>query len=217
MTDAHLVQASSDPFWARVRQALTGSRPPAGPGEWKPAYRHAAIARSLGMRPRLSEELETQLSEAWSISASMNVSLSLLVLQIDRHTDYFNAYGPDATEDMLAAVYETIAAKLPGPGNVCYRLGRTQFVVVVPNYPVLMARVAAQTIGAAVISSGIAHKASHAGVVTTSVGIAVVNPQGGLDRKFLETAVGALGKAQRRGLNRIETIDLRKTRQRSAA
>lgn len=217
MTDANFDQTNADPFWSRVRQTLMGSRPQVQSNEWKPAVRQAAIARSLGIKPRLSDELETQLSEAWTISATLKVSLSLLVIQIDRYSEYFAAYGAAATDEMVAQVFETIGEKLPRPADVCYRLGRNQFVVVLPDYPVLMARVAARTVGAAVSAAALPHKESHAGVVTASIGIAVINPRGALDRKFIETAAGALLKAQRRGLNRVEVIDLRKARDEAKA
>ncbi|MEO5806026.1 GGDEF domain-containing protein [Devosia sp.] len=214
MTDANLMQAGNGPFWARIRGALGAKRPQGQPAQPVPAYGKAAIARSLGMKPRLGAPLEEHLLEAWQASAARHVSLSLLVIEIDRFTEYFSAYGRATAEDVAASLFETVGATLPRQGDTCFRLGRHQFVVALPDYPVLMARVAAQKIASAIYEDAIIHKESHAGVVTVSIGIAVSNPAGGLDRRFFEAANGALSKAQWRGLNRIEAVDLRKAKTR---
>ncbi|MEO5613813.1 MAG: hypothetical protein ABIR04_02655, partial [Cypionkella sp.] len=72
----------------------------------------------------------------------------------------------------------------------------------------------ANKIALAVRDLGLAHKESHAGLVTIGIGLAVSNPRGHFDRKFFETAAEALKKAQRRGLNRIEAVDLRPAQER---
>ena len=41
------------------------------------------------------------------------------------------------------------------------------------------------------------------------MGLAVVNPEGALDRSVLEAATQAVKKAQRRGIGRLEIVDLR--------
>src|SRR3982751_2418742 len=107
MTDAHFSQAAAEPFWSRVRLALTAKRPASAP---VPAYGKAAIARSLGMKPKLGTALEEQLSEAWQASAAKKVSLSLLVIEIDRYTEYFTAYGRAVADDMAAGVFDIIGA-----------------------------------------------------------------------------------------------------------
>ncbi len=216
-----LVQTESMPvadesFWGRVRIAL-GALRQHQPAEPTPAYGQDALARSLGIKPRLGSQLEDELTEAWLSSGAKKVSLSLLVIELDRFVDYARIYGRDRAEACLKSVFATIGATLPRQQDQCFRLGRNQFVVVLPDYPVLMARVAAQKIAAAVNEEAIAHKDSHAGVVTVSTGVAVSNPTGPLDRRFFEAAIGALAKAQRRGLNRIESIDLRKAKTRRVA
>lgn len=206
-------RAENEPFWDRVRAALGGLRPLSHAEiEPKPAYGKAAIARSLGMKPRLSAMLEEELVTAWHSAGAQKVSLSLLVIEVDRFGDYFNAYGRAVTDDCLKSVLHTINAMLPRAQDKCHRLGRNQFVVVLPDYPLLMARVTAQKIAAAIQAEAIVHKESHAGVVTASIGLAVANPSGQIDKRFLEAGVQAQAKAARRGLNRIEAVDLRKAK-----
>ncbi|WDR02743.1 hypothetical protein PSQ19_00420 [Devosia algicola] len=57
MSVSDLSPTSNDLFWGRVRAALGGLRITRTPErERTPAYGKAAIARSLGMKPRLSAE-----------------------------------------------------------------------------------------------------------------------------------------------------------------
>ncbi|UXN73468.1 hypothetical protein N8D56_21800 [Devosia sp. A8/3-2] len=50
--------------------------------------------------------------------------------------------------------------------------------------------------------------------MTASVGLAVSNPQGGYDRTFFEAGAQALKKAQRKGMGRLEVVDLRPAQER---
>lgn len=199
MTDIATINAGNDPFWTRVRIALTGIRP----------ERRAVIARAVGMKPRLGARLEEELAAAWMHSCERNVSMSLLVVELDRAREYFGSYSKDEADDCLMATMEAIRDTLPRDGDSVLRLGQASFVVVLGDFPALMARATAQKIASAIRDLGLAHKESHAGIVTASVGLAVGNPQGNFDRRFFETAAEALKKAQRRGLNRIEAVDLR--------
>jgi PleD family two-component response regulator len=80
---------------------------------------------------------------------------------------------------------------------------------VLPDLPALMARATAAKIADAIRRLAMSHKESHAGIVTLSMGLAVTNPRGGYDRKFFEAGAEALKKAQRKGMGRMEGVDLR--------
>lgn len=211
MTDTVISKDTADGLWTRLRQALTGSRP--GP-ERAPAYGQAAIARSIGMKPKLGARIEEELLAGWNRAAHSRVSLSLLVIEIDRIADYFNAYGKAAADECVLAVMQAIAGNLPRPDDTCLRLGRATFVVVLPDLPVLLARSTASRMAEAIRTMALPHKESHAGIVTVGMGLAVTNPEGHYDRRFFEAAAEGVRKAQRRGLGRIETIDLRPAQER---
>lgn len=207
MTDTAIVKEHAEPFWTRVRIALDALRP--ARGERSPAYGQAAIARSMGIRPKLGTRIEDELAQGWSHAAGRHVSLSLLVIEIDRFADYFTAYGRSEADQCLLAVTQAISAALPRPGDSCLRLGNAGFVIVLPDLPALMARATAGKIAEAVRQMALAHKESHAGIVTLSMGLAVTNPRGTYDRKFFEAGAEALKKAQRKGMGRMEGVDLR--------
>jgi diguanylate cyclase (GGDEF)-like protein len=197
----------SDHFWTRVRSALSLLRPT--DRERVPAYGQASIAAQIGLKPRLGARIEEELSESWDKAAASKVSMSLLVIEIDRMGEYFTAYGKDATDSCVRSVMQAVADALPRDGDVCLRTGRATFVVALPDLPALLAKTSASHIAEAVRKLGIAHKESHAGSITASMGLAVINPAGPYDKTFFEAAVGALKKAQRKGLGRVHCIDQR--------
>lgn len=213
MTDAATVKETNGAFWTRVRSAL-GALRPVRDQQRSPAYGQAAIARSIGIKPKLGARIEEELVHGWHNAAARKVSLSLLVIEIDRMTDYFNAYGKAATDDCVLATMRAVTDALPRSGDTCLRLGRATFVIVLPDLPVLMARASAAKIAEAIRKLSLAHKESHAGIVTVSMGLAVTNPHGSYDKKFFEAAAEALKKAQRKGLSRIEAVDLRPAQER---
>ncbi|ODT68557.1 MAG: hypothetical protein ABS75_20025 [Pelagibacterium sp. SCN 63-23] len=199
-----VTMSGNDGFWARIRAALGR-----GAEAHEPAYGQAAIARNLNKKPRPAQRIDEELRRAWAEAAQHHVSLCVLALEMDRYPDYFSAYGRDAVEHTLDAMERAIGALMPRPNDHCLRNGRAGFVLVLPDMPVLMARDLASRIAAALRQEGLPNKASHAGQVTMSMGLAVVNPQGALDRSVLNNASQAVKKAQRRGIARLEVVDLR--------
>lgn len=199
-----VTMSGNDGLWARIRTALArGADVP------EPAYGQPAIARNPNKKPRLAQRIDEELRRGWSHCAERNVSLCVLALEIDRYAEYFAAYGREAVEECVESIEETVQAQLSRETDICLRSGQTGFVLVLPDMPALMARELASRIAAALRRQGIPNRESHAGQVTLSTGIAVVNPQGKLDREVLKAAAQAVKKAQRRGLARLEVMDLR--------
>ena len=209
-----VTMSGNDGLWARIRAALGR-----GAGAQEPPYGQAAIARNPNKKSRLAQRIDEELRRSWLHAAQRNVSLCVIALEMDGYADYFAAYGREAVEDSLDRLEEVIAGLLPRETDRCLRSGRSGFMLVLPDMPALMARDLASRIAAAVSLQGLANRESHAGQVTLSTGIAVVNPVGALDRSVIEAAGEAVKKAQRRGLARLEVVDLRgrQQRQRKAA
>ena len=199
-----VTMSGSEGLWARIRTALAR-----GNEAHEPPYGHAAIARNPNKKPRLAQRIDEELRRGWSYCAERNVSLCVLALEIDGFAEYFATYGREAVEDSFESLEAIIGAQLSRETEICLRSGQTGFVLVLPDMPALMARDLASRIAAALRREGIPNRESHAGQVTLSTGIAVVNPQGKLDRAVLNAASQAVKKAQRRGLARLEVMDLR--------
>ena len=199
-----VTMSGSEGLWARIRTALAR-----GNEAHEPPYGHAAIARNPNKKSRLGQRIDEELRRGWSYCAERNVSLCVLALEIDGYAEYFATYGREAVEDSFEFLESIIGAQLSRETEICLRSGQTGFVLVLPDMPALMARDLASRIAAALRREGIPNRESHAGQVTLSTGIAVVNPQGKLDRSVLNAASQAVKKAQRRGLARLEIMDLR--------
>ncbi len=199
-----VIMSGSEGLWARIRAALARSS-----DTREPPYGHPAIARNPNKKPRLAQRIDEELRRGWSQCAERNVSLCVLALEVDGYAEYFAAYGREAVEESLDSIDSIIGAQLTRETDICLRSGQTGFVLVLPDMPALMARELASRIAAALRREGIPNRESHAGQVTLSTGIAVVNPQGKLDRSVLNAASQAVKRAQRRGLARLEVMDLR--------
>ncbi|KKB08549.1 hypothetical protein VE25_18170 [Devosia geojensis] len=215
MSDTFLVKDENDALWARIRAALEAMRPRGG-REREPAYGRAAIARALGVRAPLGGRIEEALARAWSHCAERKVTLSLLVIGADRFKDLHLVYDKDGIDHQMRRVEKALRKRLAQANADCLRHGRGEFVLLLPDCPILLARNLAEKLLRDVQGLGIAHKESHAGVLTAGAGLAAINPAGAPDRRFFEAAASALAKAQRRGLGRIEMVDLRAHQQRKA-
>ncbi len=200
------IEAASgrDGFWARVRTALTRRDADA-----EPAYGVAAIAKNHKSRLRPAQIVDEELRRGWTLAGERHVSLCVLSLEMDLYADYFAAYGREVVDEALETLEQAIRATLTRPVDSCLRSGRAGFVLVLPDMPVTMARDLAGRIAAAIRRCDLPNRQSHAGQVTLSVGLAAINPKGNYDRMVLAQAAQAVKKAQRRGLARLEVIDLR--------
>jgi diguanylate cyclase (GGDEF)-like protein len=199
-----VTMTGNDGFWARIRAALGRNA-----DAQVPAYGQAAIARNPNKKSRQLQQIDEALRRAWSHAAERNVSLCVLTLEMDGHAGYFAAYGRDAVEDNMEVVERAVAELLPTEMCQCLRSGAAGLVLVLPDMPAIMARELASRIATAIRRAGLPNRESHAGLVTFSMGIAAVNPGEKLDKTVLAAAAQAVGKAQRRGLGRIEIVDLR--------
>jgi diguanylate cyclase (GGDEF)-like protein len=191
-------------FWARVRAALVRRA-----DEPEPAYGRPAIAKPHVGRIRPSQLVDEQLRHGWAIASAANVSLCVMALELDLHTDYLTAYGREAVDDTLRTLHDAIGTAIARPADCCVRSGRSGFVLILPDMPVTMARDLAGRIAVAVRRCDLPNRQSHAGQVTLSVGLVAINPHGNYDRAVLGHAAQAVKKAQRRGIGRLEVLDLR--------
>ncbi|WEJ32371.1 diguanylate cyclase [Devosia sp. SD17-2] len=190
--------SQGDSFWARIRALL----------QLTPAGRADAYA-AIGSRNGQNRPLDEEMRRCWALAAERHVSLCVMTLEIDCFAEYLAAYGRDASEDCMDALAGAIRSVVGDDGARCLRLGQAGFVVILPDLPVLMARSLAGKIMKAVRLEGLVNKESHSGIVTLGCGIAVVNPAGAFTPHVIEAAMATLRRAQRHGLSRIETTDLR--------
>lgn len=199
-----VMTSGDDGFWARVRTLL--GRPAEGV---EPAYGRAAIAVAAGRKSRPAQRIDDALRAGWAEAAGRNVSLCVMALEMDGHAEYLGSYGAEVAQESLERLQGAVATILGEGRGRCLRTDRTGLVLVLPDMPVLMARKLASRIAVAVRHEGLPNRLSHAGQVTMSMGLAVVNPEGNFDRAVLSAASQAVKRAQKRGIGRLEVSDLR--------
>lgn len=134
----------------------------------------------------------------------LDLPLGMLIVDVDHFKGYNDAYGHPAGDVCLRAVASAIEGVLRRPGDAAGRLGGEEFGVLLPNTDTAGATFMAQRICDAVRQLGLTHAACDAGVVTVSVGAAVVRLRDGGDAASLvELADKALYAAKREGRDTV--------------
>jgi diguanylate cyclase (GGDEF)-like protein len=153
-------------------------------------------------RRRLDEALEDE----WRRASRQRSPLALLLLDVDFFKAYNDHLGHLAGDSCLKAVASTVADTHRRAGEVVARFGGEEFAVLLPGVPQEQARAAAEDLRQRVQQLDLPHPGSSvAAVVTVSVGVAWLQPEGeGSPRELLVAADRALYRAKAAGRNRVE-------------
>lgn len=129
--------------------------------------------------------------------------LSLMMIDIDSFKAYNDHYGHQMGDDALVKVATALARMLQRPADLIARYGGEEFAVVLPDMDAGQSHKMAEAMRQTVSGLGITHeKASHAGFVTISIGLATL--AGGVQSNIadlLGAADRALYAAKRAGRN----------------
>ena len=154
----------------------------------------------LGNRLRLREDLETMHARV----ERYGHSYSAILCDIDYFKLYNDTYGHLTGDDVLQKVAEAVMQTLRA-GDISYRYGGEEFLVILPEQTVESATVVAERLRSAVEALGIPHEASPYGVVTVSCGLSDL-ASGGRKKttdELLKEADIALYKAKAKGKNNV--------------
>lgn len=157
-----------------------------------------------GLRNR--ESFDRKFDLAWRVAKREKTPISLLMIDIDYFKHYNDVYGHQAGDKCLKSVAKVLEPIARRPLDFVGRYGGEEFVVMLSDSVEQYAIEAAENIRAQVEGLGIAHSSSKvAGVITTSVGLAHLNPAETERSKegFLQLADEALYRAKDRGRNRV--------------
>jgi two-component system chemotaxis response regulator CheY len=158
----------------------------------------------LGNRLRLSEDLAAASARVDRYGHRYSVAL----FDIDFFKRYNDTYGHPAGDEALRRVAQAIASSVRS-GDMVYRYGGEEFLVLLPEQTVASATVAVDRIRTAVQDLALAHPDNPpVGVVTISGGVAESGPAEtlGID-EWLHRADLALYRAKALGRNRIVVFD----------
>ena len=148
---------------------------------------------------------DQQWAEEWQRASRQGVPLAVAMLDVDQFKLYNDHYGHQAGDVCLRILAQTMANTVQRSGELVARYGGEEFVVILPGMGGVEALAAMERIRAAVQGLGLPHaKATVAGVVTISIGVASCVPQHGQDAASLvQAADAALYQAKHQGRNKV--------------
>ncbi|HZG18519.1 MAG TPA: diguanylate cyclase [Herbaspirillum sp.] len=158
-------------------------------------------------------QFERGLLEEFNRAARTNLSLAVIMIDIDLFDEYNAAYGRMAGDKVLRRVGSAIRDTNVRPEDLLSRFGTQEIAVLLPGSRLDGALIVAERIRKSIEQLDIAHSASPTGRVTISIGIASVTPQRQVDEPetVLRESEQALALAKASGRDCIRTTeDLRK-------
>ena len=146
---------------------------------------------------------DTGLTEEWARALRNSEPVALAMLDVDHFKLYNDTYGHQQGDQCLRAIAAVIAARARRPGDIAARYGGEEFALLAPATDAAGMQLIAQEICAEVAALTMPHAGSSFGVVTVSIGIAVLVPNGQNSPEVLvRVADDALYEAKRGGRNR---------------
>jgi len=141
----------------------------------------------------------------WQRASRQSLPLAIAMLDVDQFKAYNDHYGHQAGDVCLKVLAQTMAHTVQRSGELVARYGGEEFVIILPGLGGAEASAAMERIRAAVQGLGLPHaKATVAGVVTISIGVASCVPQPGQSSASLvQAADAALYQAKNQGRNKV--------------
>src|SRR5690606_24363562 len=105
--------------------------------------------------------------------------VGLLMLDVDFFKQYNDHYGHGAGDDCLKSVAQIITAYANRPADLAARYGGEEFVVILPDTNAEGAFYIAEKMRAAIEEKQMVHAMAPNGLLTVSIGVAVMVPRDG--------------------------------------
>jgi diguanylate cyclase (GGDEF)-like protein len=154
-------------------------------------------------------QFERGLLEEFNRAARTNLSLAVIMIDIDLFDEYNAAYGRMAGDKVLRRVGSAIRDTNVRPEDLLSRFGTQEIAVLLPGSKLEGALIVAERIRKSIEQLDITHSASPTGRVTISIGIASVTPQRQVDEPetVLRESERALALAKASGRDCIRTTE----------
>lgn len=144
------------------------------------------------------------LSSEWSHARQSGQPLALALLDVDLFKKYNDQYGHQAGDDCLRLVAQVLNANVRRAGDLVARYGGEEFALVAVAADEASAVAMSRNICQAIQALGQAHVLSPFGVVTASIGVAVLTPgDGDSHEALIRQADRALYQAKAHGRNQV--------------
>jgi diguanylate cyclase (GGDEF)-like protein len=116
------------------------------------------------------------LAREWKQALRSKLPIAMLMVDVDHFKQYNDTYGHPAGDACLASVAHALQEALLRPHDIVARYGGEEFAVLLPDAGAEGVRVVAQRLLEAVVSLRIPHRHGVGGVVSISLGGAVLAP-----------------------------------------
>ena len=147
------------------------------------------------------------LEQRWRAAARDGGTLVVLMLDVDYFKRYNDAFGHPAGDAVLRRVGQVIRESVMRPLDMPARYGGEEFAVILSSSDVDGAVAVAERIRAAVVALDVEHPDSPFGVVTLSIGVALIEPAQCGPHANIHAADAALYRAKAEGRNRVVVFD----------
>ncbi|MFZ5507649.1 MAG: diguanylate cyclase domain-containing protein [Pseudomonadota bacterium] len=157
----------------------------------------------IANRRRFDETMEAE----WARARRSGEPLALCLLDVDLFKPYNDHYGHLAGDDCLRLVAEVINAHVRRASDLVARYGGEEFAFIIPGVDADGALATAHAVCAALQARGEPHVRSPFGVLTASIGVAVMVPtDDDTPDQLVRLADQALYEAKRAGRNRVVRV-----------
>jgi diguanylate cyclase (GGDEF)-like protein len=144
----------------------------------------------------------------WDRARRAGEPLALLMLDVDWFKAYNDRYGHQMGDDCLRSIANIFTDKTRRSSDLVARYGGEEFALIVPSTDAEGASTVAEAIRQAVQAFDLMHEDSTYGVITVSIGAAVMVPVAGQNPTVLLAAADrALYQAKQTGRNRAIVTD----------
>ena len=151
---------------------------------------------------------DERLLREWERARRAQAPLSLLLIDIDFFRAYVDSGRAPQGDDGLKKIAEALGRALFRPTDVLARYGDDEFAVLLPAVHEEGARVVAARVRSQVHALAMPHSGGVGGIVTVSIGVAALTPEGELPPQQLITLCErALAQAKRMGRDNIVSQD----------
>ncbi|MBC2717793.1 MAG: GGDEF domain-containing protein [Desulfobacteraceae bacterium] len=145
----------------------------------------------------------------WNRNLRKQLSLSVIMADIDNFKAYNDTYGHTQGDECLKAIARVFDKYLQRAGDLTARYGGEEFIAVLPDTLASEASFLAEKIREAVETLAIKHETSDTGkILTISLGTCTMVPNAGINpADLILKADDALFQAKNNGRNRVVSID----------
>lgn len=152
---------------------------------------------------------DTSLASEISRCQGTDVSLSLLLIDVDRFKAYNDTYGHTAGDNCLKKVAQVVRLSTRRPGDRAARYGGEEMAIILPNTSEDGAVTIAHELRKRIRELAIPHVGSEKGIVTVSIGVATITSSKRQPEpaQFISRADEALYRAKSAGRDAVRSGD----------